>query len=385
MKRKICVVVTARPSYSRVKSVLRAIKSHPDIKLQLVVAGSALINRYGNAIKVIEDDGFKVDAKVYNVLEVNNQTAMAKTTSIAIMELSNVFYNLNPDAVLTIADRYETLGTSIAASYQNIPLIHLQGGEITGNIDEKVRHANTKLADIHLVSSENAKDRVIKMGEDPEFVFNTGCPSLDLAKEIIENPQLDFDPIEKYGGVGSQVDISAGYIIVMQHPETNESYNARKHIEETLKAIRDLKIPTLWFWPNVDAGSDGTSSGIRHYRENYEFKHVHFFKNMIPSDFLKLLYNSKCIVGNSSVGIRECAYLGVKAVNIGKRQEGRDRGNNVIDVGYNEFEIKNAIKSQINSKKLKKDFIYGDGNSGSRIAQVLANTTLKYSKILQYK
>ena len=367
------------------KSVLRAIKSHPDIKLQLVVAGSALINRYGNAIKVIEDDGFKVDAKVYNVLEVNNQTAMAKTTSIAIMELSNVFYNLNPDAVLTIADRYETLGTSIAASYQNIPLIHLQGGEITGNIDEKVRHANTKLADIHLVSSENAKDRVIKMGEDPEFVFNTGCPSLDLAKEIIEKPQLDFDPIEKYGGVGSQVDISAGYIIVMQHSETNESHNARKHIEETLKAIRDLKIPTLWFWPNVDAGSDGTSSGIRHYRENYEFKHVHFFKNMIPSDFLKLLYNSKCIVGNSSVGIRECAYLGVKAVNIGKRQEGRDRGNNVIDVGYDEFEIKNAIKSQINSKKLKKDFIYGDGNSGTRIAQVLANTTLKYSKILQYK
>lgn len=385
MKRKICVVVTARPSYSRVKSVLKAILSHPNIELQLVVSGSALIDRYGNAIKVIEDDGFKVDAKVYNVLEINNKTAMAKTTSIAIMELSNVFYNLNPDAVLTIADRYETLGTSIAASYQNIPLIHLQGGEITGNIDEKVRHANTKLADIHLVSSDNAKKRVIKMGEDPEFVFNTGCPSLDLAKEIIENPQLDFNPLEKYGGVGSFIDISSGYLIVMQHPETNESHNARKQIEATLKAIIDLELPTLWFWPNVDAGSHGISSGIRHYREKYELKHVRFFKNMIPSDFLKLLFNSMCIVGNSSVGIRECAYLGVKAVNIGNRQEGRDRGNNVIDVDYNEYEIKKAIETQINSNPLERDFIYGDGNSGERIAQVLADTTLKYSKILNYK
>ena len=384
MKRKICVVVTARPSYSRVKSLLKEIEKNDELKLQLVVAGSALIDRYGNAIDVIEDDGFKVDSKVYNVLDSNNKTAMAKTTGIAIMELSNVFYNLKPDAVLTIADRYETLGTSIASSYQNIPLIHLQGGEITGNIDEKVRHANTKLADIHFVSSKNAKDRVIKMGEDPRFVFNTGCPSLDLATEIFNFKKLDFNPIEKYGGVGSDIDISKGYVVVMQHPETNERNNAKKHITQTLRAIKELNIPTFWFWPNVDAGSDGTASGIRHYREKYELNNVRFFKNMVPKDFLKLVYNSNCIIGNSSVAIRECAFLGVRAVNIGDRQIGRDRGRNVIDVDYDYNLIKKAILTQIKAKKLKRDFIYGDGQSGKRISEILSTVELKYSKILKY-
>ena len=383
MKRKICVVITARASYSRIKTVLEAINKHEDLVLQLIVAGSALIKRYGNAIKVIEDDGFKVDAKVYNVLEVENETAMAKTTSIAILELSNVFYNLKPDAVLTIADRYETLGTSIAASYQNIPLIHLQGGEITGNIDEKVRHANTKLADIHLVSSLPSMERVIRMGEDSNFVFNTGCPSLDLASDILDSPKLDFDPLKKYGGVGANLDISKGYLIVMQHPETNHYKDSRKHIIETLEVIKELKIPTLWFWPNVDAGSDGTSSGIRYFRENFDLNHVHFFKNMAPNDFLRLLYNSLGLIGNSSAGIRECCFLGVKAVNIGMRQVGRERGKNVIDVDYNRKEIKNAINKLINSKKSDQDYLYGDGNSGNKIANILAKVELKYTKIFK--
>jgi UDP-hydrolysing UDP-N-acetyl-D-glucosamine 2-epimerase len=384
VKRKICVVVTARPSYSRVKTLLTAIENHNDLELKLVVAGSALLQRYGNAVQVIENDGFKIDAKVYNVLVVENETAMAKTTSMAIMELSNVFYNMKPDAILTIADRYETIGTSIAAAYQNIPLIHLQGGEVTGNIDEKVRHANTKLADIHFVSSLPSMVRVLKMGENPKFVFNTGCPSLDLAAEILDNPDLDFDPIKKYGGVGADLDISNGYLIVMQHPETNEYKNARKHIVETLEVIRELKIPTLWFWPNVDAGSDATSSGIRHYRETYDLNHVHFFKNMAPKDFLRLLYNSKGLIGNSSAGIRECAFLGVHAVNIGKRQEGRDRGKNVIDADYNRKEIKQAILKQINSELPERDFIYGKGDSGVKIANILAEIELPYSKILHY-
>ena len=184
-KRKICAVVTARPSYSRIKTALKAIQEHPNLELQLVVAGSALLGRYGNAVKVIENDGFKIDEKVFMVLEGENPTAMAKTTGLGVMELSNVFYNLKPDAVITIADRFETIATSIAAAYQNIPLVHIQGGEVTGNIDEKVRHANTKLADLHLVASEDARDRVIKLGEDPAYVINTGCPSIDIAKDSI--------------------------------------------------------------------------------------------------------------------------------------------------------------------------------------------------------
>src|SRR5690606_36284026 len=251
-KRKICVVVTARPSYSRIKTALTAIKNHPQLELQLVIAGSALLDRYGNAVDFIENDGFQIAARVFMVLEGENPTTMAKTTGLGVMELTNVFYNLKPDAVITIADRFETIATSIAAAYQNIPLVHIQGGEVTGSIDEKVRHANTKLADLHLVCSEDARERVIKLGEDPGKVINTGCPSIDLAKEILDYPYLDFDPLEKYGGVGAELDWKNGYIVVMQHPVTTEYKEAKKHIQQTLMAIKDIDYPTFWFWPNVD-------------------------------------------------------------------------------------------------------------------------------------
>lgn len=383
-KRKICAVITARPSYSRVRTALKAIKEHPDLELQLVVAGSALLDRYGNAVNFIEKDGFTVNEKVFMVLEGENKTAMAKTTGLGVMELANVFYNLEPDAVLTIADRFETIATSIAAAYQNIPLIHLQGGEVTGNIDEKVRHANTKLADIHFVTSEDAKERVIKMGEDEAYVFNTGCPSIDIAAQVAASPELDFDPFKKYGGVGAQFSLSKDYIVVMQHPVTTEYSAAKEDVLKTLRVVDDLKIPTFWFWPNVDAGADGTSNGIRSYREKANPKHIRFFKNMEPNDFLKLLLNSKCLVGNSSVGIRECSFLGVPVVNIGTRQNRRLRGENVIDVAYTESEIKHAIKEQLTSPKNMKSTIYGDGGSGQKIADILATVELRFHKTITY-
>lgn len=383
-KRKICVVITARPSYSRIKTALKAINKHPKLELQLVVAGSALLGRYGNAVDTIENDGFTIDEKVFMVLEGENPTSMAKTTGLGVMELSTVFYNLQPDAVITIADRFETIATSIAASYQNIPLIHIQGGEVTGNIDEKVRHANTKLADIHLVASEDAKERVLKMGEEEYFVINTGCPSIDLANEIKENPDLNFNPIEKYGGVGENLDWQSGYIVVMQHPVTTEYQKAKEDVLKTLEAVDELNIPTFWFWPNVDAGSDGTSNGIRSFRENKKPKNIHFFKNMEPHDFLRLLTNSQCLIGNSSVGIRECSYLGVPVVNIGTRQNRRQRGSNVLDVTYDKAAIKKGIEDQIINKKIVSETIYGDGESGEKIAKILAEIPLKFHKTIQY-
>lgn len=382
-KRKICVVVTARPSYSRIKTALTAIDNHPDLELQLVIAGSALLDRYGNAINFIEKDGFKISAKVFMVLEGENPTTMAKTTGLGLMELTNVFYNLKPDAVITIADRFETIATSIAASYQNIPLVHIQGGEVTGNIDEKVRHANTKLADLHLVSSDDARDRVIKLGEDPEKVNNTGCPSIDIAKEV-EASALYFNPIEKYGGVGSEINFKEGYIVVMQHPVTTEYHESKKQILATLEAIDELGIPTFWFWPNVDAGSDGTSNGIRSYREKMKPQHIHFFKNMEPRDFLILLKHSKTLIGNSSVGIRECSFLGVPVVNIGNRQNRRLRAENVIDVKPTKSEIKAAIEKSIKRQDLTSSKIYGDGEAGKRIADILAKTELSFSKTITY-
>jgi UDP-hydrolysing UDP-N-acetyl-D-glucosamine 2-epimerase len=382
--RKIAVVITARPSYSRVKTVLTAIKKHPELELQLIVAASALLDRYGSAVNYIEKDGFEIAAKVFNVLEGENLTAAAKTTGIGILELSTVFDNLRPDIVVTVADRFETMATAISASYMNIPLAHIQGGEVTGNIDEKVRHSITKLADYHFVASENAKKRVIQLGENPNMVFNTGCPSIDIAQEVAKNTKLTFDPYGKYGGVGSKPNLNDGYIVVMQHPVTNEYQDSRKHIEATLRAIQQIDKPTLWFWPNVDAGADGTSTGIRSYREKYKMENVHFFKNMEGDDFLNLLHNSLCLVGNSSVGIRECAYLGVPTINIGSRQNRRDRGENVVDVSYDENDIVTSINAILNKKTRTISNVYGGGNAGEKIAKLLKELPLQFHKTITY-
>lgn len=383
-KRKVCVVVTARPSYSRIKTAIAAIHKHPDLELQLVIAASALLDRYGSAVNYIEKDGFPITAKVFNVLEGENLTAAAKTTGIGILELSTVFDNLSPDVVVTVADRFETMATAVAASYMNIPLAHVQGGEVTGNIDEKVRHAITKLADIHFVASPSAQERVIKLGEEPDYVFNTGCPSIDLAAEIMKADTSSFNPYEKYSGVGTRPDLSKGYIVVMQHPVTTEVEQSRQHIEETLHAVKEAGLPALWFWPNVDAGADGTSRGLRSFREQNRDLPIHFFKNMEPDHFLMLLKNAGCLVGNSSVGIRECAYIGVPVVNIGSRQNGRDRGANVIDTQYNRVEIGEAIRKQVAAGPYPADPVYGGGDAGQKIAHLLATVKLRFHKTLTY-
>lgn len=384
VKRKVCVVVTARPSYSRIKTALEAIKISDQLELQLVVAASALLERYGTAVRYIETDGFDIAAKVFNVVEGEDLTAQAKTTGLGIMELANVFANLQPDMVVTVADRFETMSTAVAASYMNIPLVHIQGGEVTGNIDEKVRHAITKLADLHLVASEDAAQRVIRLGEEERAVINTGCPSIDLAKEVLLDPKFEFDVFDKYGGVGKKLDLSGGYLVVLQHPVTTEYSRAREQVEMTLSVVDKLQLPTLWFWPNVDAGSDGTSKGIRAYRERHEIDHIHFFKNMEGKDFLKLLVGSRCLVGNSSVGIRECAYLGIPVVNIGSRQGGRLRAPNVVDVAYNSLDIENAIHSQWTHKKYEQSRVYGDGDAGPRIAKALIEASLSFEKRITY-
>lgn len=378
------MVITARPSYSRIKTALKAIQNHPDLELQLVVAASALLDRYGSAVNYIQNDGFQIAAKVFNVLEGENLTAAAKTTGIGILELSTVFDNLSPDIVVTVADRFETMATAVSASFMNIPLAHVQGGEVTGNIDEKVRHSITKLSDYHFVASESAYDRVIRLGENPNFVFNTGCPSIDLAAEVQASPVFDFDLYKKYGGVGAFPDLSQGYWVVMQHPVTTEVKSSRAHIEETLFALREVKQPVLWFWPNVDAGADGTSTGIRAFREKFELKNFHFFKNMEPNDFLRLLLNSKGLIGNSSVGIRECAYLGVPVVNIGSRQNARDRGNNVLDVDYDRTAILEAIRQHESNPRPAPSHVYGGGDAGEKIADLLATQPLIFHKTIQY-
>lgn len=386
MKRTICVVVTARPSYSRIRSALRAIADHGALELQLVVAASALLERYGSAVQTIEHDGFKqyIKHRVYMVLEGENLVTSAKSTGIGLSELATVFDNLEPHAVVTIGDRYETLATAVAASYMNIPVVHVQGGELTGSVDEKVRHAVTKLSNLHLVATRAARERVIRLGEPEETVVLTGCPSIDIAAAVATSPALDFDPFEKYGGVGPREDLSKGYLVVLQHPVTTEYEEARAQVEETLYAVKDLDLPVLWFWPNVDAGSDGTSKGIRVFREKERSHNFHFFRNMFPEDFLRLLCSATAIVGNSSVAIRECSFLGVPAVNIGSRQDGRERGRNVIDVDHDRPAIGAAVREHMRRGRPPSDSLYGDGHAGERMASCLASAELTVRKTLTY-
>ena len=386
MSRKICVVITARPSYARIKTVLESVRQHDDLELQLVVGASALLDRYGQVVEVIRSDGFEPDGVVYMILEGENLVTTAKSTGLGVVELATIFDNLKPDAVVTVADRYETIATAIAASYMNIPVIHVQGGEVTGSIDEKVRHAVTKLSNQHFVANEQAAERVIRMGEDPATVHVTGCPSVDLAARVMEDAAgiQAFDPFERYAGVGQQFDLSDGYAVVMQHPVTTEYTGSLNQIQETLYAVCELKKPTLWFWPNVDAGSDGISKGIRHFRETNDVPFIHFFKNMTPEDFLRLLVKARVLVGNSSVGIRESAYLGIPVVNIGNRQSGRDRGPNVIDTGYDRAEIIQAVETQLDHGKYDSHPLYGDGRAGERIADLVAAMPLTIDKRLMY-
>lgn len=382
--RKVCVVITARPSYARIKSALRALVEREDVELQLVVAASALLERYGSAVDYIAADGFSIDARVYMIVEGENPVTSAKSTGLGLVELATVLDNLRPDIVVTIADRFETLATAAAAAYTNIPLAHVQGGEVSGSIDEKVRHAVTKLADIHLVSNDRARDNVVRMGEDPGSVFVTGGPDIDLAAEILEHPPLGACPIASYGGVGPDLDLTGGYAVVLQHPVTNEYEQARAQVVETLHAMHAAGIPTLWFWPNVDAGSDGTSKGIRMFREQERPPTIHFFRNMPPEEFLRMVYESSVIVGNSSVAIRECGFLGVPAVNIGCRQAGREHSRNVVHVGHDRNEILAAVRSQIEGGHVEGEHTYGDGKSGPRIAEVLATCPLRIEKRLWY-
>jgi UDP-hydrolysing UDP-N-acetyl-D-glucosamine 2-epimerase len=382
--RKVCVVITARASYARIKSVLEAIAATPDLRLQLVVGASALLERYGPVIDVIRADGFTPDAVVYMVVEGENLVTTAKSTGLGLVELATIFDNLRPDLVLSVADRYETIATAIAASYLNIPVAHLQGGEVTGSIDEKVRHAVTKLANLHLVANDRAAERVVRMGEDPATVFVTGCPSVDLVTRVMAEPGPLFDVFARYRGVGHVFDPREGYLVVLQHPVTTEYEDALDQIQETLAAIETLATPTFWFWPNVDAGSDRISKAIRRFRELRSVPFIFFLKNMAPEDFLRLLKHARCLVGNSSVGIREMSYMGLPVVNIGSRQAGRDRGPNVRDVGYDRRAIVEAVRHQLASGRYPSVPLYGDGKAGLAVAEILRHAPLTVDKRITY-
>lgn len=378
----IFVVITARPSYSRIRSYLEELKKSKNYNLKIVLASSSLVRNYGDLRSILKEDGFVVNYEISNMMSPNGLISMSKTTGLQLYELSVLFNNEKPDAVVTIADRFETIATSIAAAYSNIPLIHVQGGEITGNIDEKTRHANTKLADLHLVSTNLARDRVIQMGEDPSKVFNCGCPSIDLAKKAIQSDFNIKDIIDSYSGIGNLKDeYYKNYIVILQHPTTNNFEKSEFEITITLEACLKYEKQVFVFWPNADAGTDGTSKGIRKFREKYNPNNFSFHKNFKPEDFIRLIYRSDFLIGNSSAGIRETSYLKIPTINIGDRQINRDRGSNVFDCDYDSEQIHNSIKNILNQNyKIDSNLIYGDGSAALKMIEAMDNFDYSFTK-----
>lgn len=380
--RKICVVVNSRANYGRIKSVMRAVQQHPDLELQTIVGASALLHRFGHAVDVIRADGFEPSATVYSIVEGENPTTMAKSTGMAIMDLSTQFENLRPDVVLTVADRFETIATAIAASYMNIPVAHTQGGEVTGSIDESVRHAVTKLAHVHFPATDLAKDYLLRMGEEPERVHMTGCPAIDLIAGLdLSLPESLF---KNNKGVGAALDTNKPYLVVLQHPVTTEFGQGFEQVRETLAAVLALDMQTAWLWPNVDAGSDDVSKGLRLHREHQGDGKLHFYRNFTPEDYARLIGNAACLIGNSSSGLREGAFLGTPVVNIGTRQRNREHGPNVVHAAYDRVEIEAKARAQIAHGTYHCSPLFGDGSAGRRIAGILANAEISVQKRLTY-
>lgn len=380
--RRICVVVNSRANYGRIKSVLDAVKAHPDLELQLVVGASALLFRYGDAIDQIRSDGFEPSATIYSIVEGETPTTMAKSTGLGIIELATYLENAKPDIALTVADRFETIATAVAASYMNIPVAHTQGGEVTGSIDEGVRHAVTKLSHIHLAATELAADNIVRMGENPERVFLTGCPAIDVLAEA--DLSLDDELLDRYGGVGGTIDLERPYLLVSQHPVTTEYGRAFEQIGATLRAVHDLDMQAIWLWPNIDAGSDDIAKGLRLYRERTPASKIRFFRHFAVSDYARLMNNAACVIGNSSSSLREGSFLGVPAVNVGSRQSGRERGENVLDVPNDAEAIESAVRAQLSNGRYDPSDRFGDGRAGRRVAHVLATVDVSVQKQLTY-
>lgn len=381
-KRKICVVVASRANYGRVKSVMRAIQNHPEMELQLIVGASTLLYRFGRAVDIIVNDGFTPQKSLFYILEGENLLTQAKSTGIGISELTTAFSDLKPDVVISVADRFETMATAIAATYMNIPLAHIQGGEISGNIDDRVRHAITKLADVHFPATAKSSERLVRMGEDSSTVHHVGCPSIDLIADA--DLSISNEIMAGYGGTGCELDWSKSYMLLVQHPVTTSYGQGFAQIEESLAAAERIGLQTVVLWPNIDAGTDDVSKAIRIFRERNPKTPFHYFRNFSPEDYARVLKNAVCAIGNSSSFLREGAFLGTPSVVVGDRQIGREHGSNVTFATYDRNSISELAQRQIEHGRYPTDPLFGDGFAGKRIADILAFSDYPLIKRMTY-
>jgi len=378
-KRKICFPITSRAYYGRSQLLIKKLHAHPDIDLKLMLGGSILLDKYSRHIADdIAAGGFEIEASLFNVIEGGNHVAMAKTACLTALEFTNTLHTSSPDLVVICGDRFEQLAIAMSAAYLNITIAHIEGGDVTGSIDESVRHAITKLAHIHLVTNEDAHRRVLAMGEDPAYVFNTGSLDVELAAHV--STTITSEHVNALG-VGHDVDIAQPFLMVVQHPVTTEKDN-RAHLETTLKVVASFALPTIWFWPNPDAGTGEMADSLRHMREEHPelTAHMRFITNVPANDFIALLAHASCLIGNSSAGIKECSFLGTPVVNIGARQQGRLAGEHVTHVGYDATEIGAAIATELAHGRYEPSHIYYKDNASETIANLLATTPLYTQK-----
>ena len=370
MKRKILYISGTRADYGLMRPVLKKLDISQKIDLELVITGMHLMGEFGMTINEIKEDSFKIHEIKVDFPEDNKFSAVNFIGNFIIL-LGNAVKTIDPDIILLLGDRAEMLAGAIVGTYLNIPVAHLHGGEISSTVDEYARHAITKLANIHLAATEESAERIKKIGENPENVFVVGAPGLDniFEEDLIEPYELS----KKY-----DLDISEPFIMVVQHPVSLEFENSADQIIETLEAIVTTGYQTIIIFPNADAGGRKIIKTIKNY-EKYPF--IQTFKSIPNKDYLSLMNMASVLVGNSSSGIIEAPSLGLPVVNIGSRQDGRERGQNIIDAGYNRSEIKLAIDKAINDSEFKKlvkksQNPYGDGNASTRIMEILSEIQL---------
>lgn len=370
MKRKICVVTGYRSDYTKIYPVLKKIKESETLELILVVIGAHLISGFGSTIEQIKKDGFEISAQLKMNVEGADPSTMAISIGLGIIQITPILNLFKPDVVLVCGDRYEIFSAVVASAVNNYPVAHIQGGEVSGTIDESFRHSITKLSHIHFPSTALSAERIIKMGEDSKFVFNVGCPSIDYIKQC---PILSRKEILEKWRINDQP-----YILVMQHSVTTEYEQGFGQMIETLEGIHLSKNKCIVAFPNPDAGSDNVRFAMREYEKKYKGESIiiDYFKNIPFEDYLSLLFHADCLVGNSSSGIREAHIFGVPVINIGTRQNGRERTTNIIDVGYDRKEIYNAIKKYSGNKIDIDSNVYGDGTASIQIVEILEKIDL---------
>lgn len=380
--RTVCVILVDRANYGRLKPVMQAIKEHPGLRLQVLVAGTMVLERFHQPVNVVRADGFEISGEIYTELEGSKPVTMAKSVGFGVVEFSSELQRLQPDLVLLIGDRYEALSAAIAAAYMNLPVIHLQGGESSGSIDESARHAITKFAQFHVPSTNLAAENIIRMGERADTILTIGCPSSDIARCLDRTITADMLNSQ---GAGAEIDPSQPFLTVVFHPTTTEFGNEQEQMESLLLALEKFKIPTVLLWPNIDAGSDHIGKTIRVFRDRHRAGNwLRTRTNFTPDDYLRVLANTACAIGNSSSFVRDAGYFGAPVVLVGDRQAGREAGKHVTRVVCDAELIELAISAQLKHGRYEPCTIYGDGHVAPRIADAARELTPYLQKRLSY-